>query len=81
MLQVELPVDRNIHPQSIKFDTGVQNKATVTKNLMTALAYAIMSVWPRCMISKGNHVKSARFVLLAIISEAKNMNSFFLVNI
>ena len=32
MLQVELPVDR-IHPPSIKFDTGVQNKATVTKNL------------------------------------------------
>ena len=28
-------------------------------------------VWLQCMISKGNHVKFASFVLLAIIEEAK----------
>ena len=28
-------------------------------------------VWPRCSISKGNHVKFARFVLLAVSEEAK----------
>ena len=39
-------------------------------------------VWPRCMISKGNHVKFARFVLLAVSEEgrpwrSKNMTSRF----
>ena len=36
-------------------------------------------VWTRCMISKGNHVKFARFVLLAVSEEAKTWLQFVLV--
>ena len=38
-------------------------------------------VWPQCMISKDNHVKFARFVLLAVSEEVKTWLSwpFFVV--
>ena len=34
-------------------------------------------VRPRCMISKGNHVEFARFVLLDVTGRSKNMTSTF----
>ena len=37
MLEVKLPVVNRIQPQSKKFTTGVENKATVTQTLMITL--------------------------------------------
>ena len=34
-------------------------------------------VRPRCMISKGNHIEFARFVLLDVTGRSKNMTSTF----
>ena len=52
MLQVKLPVVDKINPQSNKFATGVENKATGDSNLMTALGmycWIGYSFWNCCL--------------------------------
>lgn len=44
--------------------------------IMSRILKVTRNVWPRCMISGGNHVKFLHLVLLAIIEGKKNFHFF-----
>ena len=48
-----------------RFDTIIMS------GTLKVTGYHACHVWPQCMISKGNHVKFARFMLLPVSEKAK----------